>query len=273
MVAGVKINGRFAWIALLAMLLTATGNASELQKPVTLRITNGEWPPYLSVELPHNGIASRIVSDAFARQGIQVQYGFFPWNRAFQLARRGAWHGTAVWLSSPERERDFYLSDPVVEARYVFFHLADTAFDWQTIDDLAQWRLGGTLEYHYGEAFQQAERDGKLRIERVASDEQNFARLLARRIDVFPMDEAVGNTLLRKNFSARDQARIHVHPLPLRVDALRLLLSRKQPENAEYMRRFNLGLKDLRDNGSIRRYLNEVRELPSPAESNAVSQP
>lgn len=250
-------------VVLVAALLSATAvfaappRAGD-ETPV-LRITNGEWPPYLSKSLPHHGVASRIVSEAFAVAGIRVEYGFFPWNRAFQLARSGQWDGTAVWLSSPERERDFFLSDAVVEASYVFFYRRDQPFDWKTVDDLAGLRIGATLEYDYGPAFQQAEREGRLRVERVASDEQNFSRLLARRIQVFPMDREVGLTLLRQHFSAAEREALAWHPLPLRVDALRLLLNRKNPANAGHMQRFNAGLKQLRERGSIQRFLEEAR--------------
>ena len=89
----------------------------------TIRITNGEWPPYLSEKLKHNGLASRIVREAFELEGIQVVYDFFPWNRSLMLAQTGEWDGTAVWLRSPEREQEFYISDPVVQSTYVFFHL------------------------------------------------------------------------------------------------------------------------------------------------------
>lgn len=243
--------------ALVALLFGAVTATAE-----SLRITNGEWPPYLGAELPHYGVASRIVSAAFAQSGIKVRYGFFPWSRALQLARNGHWDGSAVWLASPEREADFHLSDPVVEARYVFFHLREQAFDWKEIDDLAGLRVGGTLAYDYGESFQAAERDGLIKVERVSSDEQNFARLLARRIQVFPMDVEVGHAMLKKYFAPGEQARVTWHPLPLRTDPLRLLLTRKDAANAERMQRFNEGLRQVRAHGNIERWLEEARNAP-----------
>ena len=32
----------------------------------TIRLTNGEWQPYLSKDVPHYGFASHIVTEAFA---------------------------------------------------------------------------------------------------------------------------------------------------------------------------------------------------------------
>jgi polar amino acid transport system substrate-binding protein len=131
----------------------------------TIRITNGEWPPYLSEHLKHYGLASRIITEAFALEGVKVSYGFFPWKRSFILAQNGEWDGTAVWFKSPGREQDFYISDPVIEASYVFFHLKSRRFDWNDVDSLKPYTIGATLEYNYGEAFEQAEKNGLINVQ------------------------------------------------------------------------------------------------------------
>ena len=70
----------------------------------SIRLTNGEWSPYLGQNLPHHGVASRIVEEAFALQGVQVQWEFYPWARALRSAEQGKSDGAAVWLRSPERD-------------------------------------------------------------------------------------------------------------------------------------------------------------------------
>lgn len=70
----------------------------------SIRLTNGEWPPYLSKDLKHYGVASRIVTEAFDLEGIKVEYGFFPWERALELAKHGDWDGSLVWFHTPKRE-------------------------------------------------------------------------------------------------------------------------------------------------------------------------
>lgn len=49
------------------------------------RITAGEWPPYLGSDLPHFGIAGRIITEAFATQGITVEMTFFPFANRIQV--------------------------------------------------------------------------------------------------------------------------------------------------------------------------------------------
>jgi polar amino acid transport system substrate-binding protein len=225
----------------------------------TIRITNGEWPPYLSEKLKHNGLASRIVREAFELEGIQVVYDFFPWNRSLMLAQTGEWDGTAVWLRSPEREQEFYISDPVVQSTYVFFHLKKRNFSWKTLEDLKDYRIGGTFGYDYGEAFQKAEKEKRIRVERASRDELNLAKLLHERIDIFPLDINVGYTLLVNEYPPEVVSTVTVHPLALRDDPLHLLLSRKVPENKTRMEKFNSGLKKLYESGKIDQYLEESR--------------
>lgn len=242
---------------LLSLPLALFCCALALAEP--LRLTNGEWPPYLGEQLPHQGVASRIVSEAFALQGIQVHWEFYPWARSLQLAERGQRDGSAVWLRSKEREEKFFISDPVVESSYYLFHRKGYDFAWKQVADLQGRRIVGTRGYDYGEAFQQAEASGQLQVHRVTRDEIAFRQLLAGRVDLFPMDKVVGFDMLHHHFSAAERAQLSFHPKPLRSDSLHLLLSKQVASNAALIERFNLGLKQLRDSGKITQYLLEMQ--------------
>ena len=240
----------------LLLSLFATGLASA----ETVRLTNGEWPPYLGEQLPHNGVVSRIITEAFALQGITVEWEFYPWARALQMAQRGTRNGTAAWLFSREREVIFFISDSLIESGHHLFHRKNYSFDWQQFSDLHGHRSAGTRGYEYGEAFQQAEAQGQLRVNRVTSDETGFRQLLAGRVDLFPIDKVVGFDMLYQNFTAAERAQLCFHPKPLRSEHLHLLMSRAVPGNAELMARFNKGLAQLRESGKISQYLLDIQQ-------------
>ncbi len=240
---------------LLAFCLLCQGVAAQ-----ELRLTNGEWAPYLGARLPHQGVASRIVAEAFALEGVHVQWEFYPWARSMHLAERGERAGTAVWLRSPEREKAFYISDPVIESGYYVFHRKDRPLTGRRISDFKGLRLGGAIGYDYGEAFQQAEHEGRIQVQRLSSEEQGMRMVLAGRLDAFPMDKVVAFALLNERFSSAERARLGIHPLPMRSDSLHLMLSRQVPGNAEVMTRFNRGLAQLRESGKIAQYLMEVQQ-------------
>lgn len=226
----------------------------------TIRLTNGEWSPYMGEKLPHQGVASRIVSEAFASEGIEVQWMFYPWARALQSAELGKSAGAAVWRHNPEREQAFFVSDAVVESNYYLFHRKDQPFDWQTVDDLQGRRIGAAIDYDYGADFQAGERSGHLQVKRLSNEEQGLRMLLAGRLDVMPMDKVVAFDLLRGNFSREERAQLTFHPQSLRDDSLHLLLSRQVPGNEAMLERFNRGLKTLRDSGRVSQYLLDVQQ-------------
>jgi len=243
-------------LGVLAGIVTA--GAGPLSASDTVRITNGEWAPYLGAEEPHYGIASRIVTEAFETVGIEVEYGFFPWSRSLFLAESGEWDGTAVWFPSEERREKFHVSDPVIISEYVFFHHRDMAFDWETKEDLDSYQVGITRDYDYGQMLREAEASGAITTETVSSDELNFQKLAAGRIDLFPVDRVVGLHMKEAELTSEQAQALTWHPQPVRRAPLHLLLSREVPENEERMEAFNKGLNKLRDQNRIEHFLIEA---------------
>ena len=230
------------------ILIVGCGVAAA-QTSETIRITNGEWQPFLSKDVPHYGFASHIVTEAFALVGVEVEYGFFPWSRAMKLAREGMWDGTAVWGTSEERLQQFHFSDAVVPTTYVFFHLKTTPFDWDDYDDLGDLKIGGTVEYSYSYAFKAAEAAGIFRTIRGRSDEVSLKNLLKGRIDVFPGEVMVTYEQIRDTFSEQEAALFTHHAKPIVDKPLFVLLNKGVPGNEHMHDLFNEGLKQLKESG------------------------
>ena len=230
------------------ILIVGCGVAAA-QTSETIRITNGEWQPYLSKDVPHHGFASHVVTEAFALVGVEVEYGFFPWARSFKLAKDGKWDGSAVWLDSEERRIDFLYSDPVVPSTFGFFHLKNTKFDWNTYDDLSDVRIGGTLEYSYGKEFDEAEAAGIIKTNRAPDDETGLRKLLKGRIGVFPGEVMVTYAQIRDVFPEEQAVLFTHHDKPINVQPLYLLLSKKVPTSEQMRDQFNEGLKQLKESG------------------------
>ncbi|TBW57962.1 transporter substrate-binding domain-containing protein [Marinobacter halodurans] len=237
----------------------------------TVRLTNGDWPPYLS-EKPPYGFVSDIIRRAFAVEGIDVEWGFFPWSRSYILARDGHWDGTAAWSCSPERAASFYYSAPITPIRYVFFHRVDRDFDWHHADDLRGLRVGLTQDYFYGEVIEQARAQGWIDADTTTSDPVNFRKLLAGRIDLFPIDARAGLRILQQNFTPEEARQITYHPRVLHAAYLHLLLTRALPANRGRMAAFNDGLQHLRAEG-LAALQPALEPLPRPLEENTAEVP
>ncbi len=225
----------------------------------TIRLANGEWEPYQSENLKYRGVASRIVTEAFALGGVRVEYDFFPWARSLELAELGEWDGTFLWFDTAERRKLFYVSDPLVDIQYVFFHLKSYSFDWKSIEDLKGIYIGATIKYDYGETFQQAEAEGRIKVERAPNDEINFNKLFLGRIQIFPNDLDAGYEILNRQFSPEQARQFTYHKIPIRSAPHHLLLSKKVASNQAMMDIFNRGLSQLKSSGKLDQYLAESR--------------
>jgi polar amino acid transport system substrate-binding protein len=260
-----------AWSALrsftvAALLGAACGSGAAAQSASNVRLTSGEWQPYLSRKMPQYGAASQILTEAFAAVGVRVEYGFFPWTRAMKLAREGRWDGTAIWWDSKSRRKSFYFTDPIIPSKTAFFYLKGKAFDWSSYKDLAKLKVGGTAGYFYGKKFADAERSGLIRTVRTRSDEIGLTNLLKGRIDVFPGEIVVTYFQIRNTFGPKDAKRFTHHPNLIRDEPLYLLLSRKVPGMVRMRDRFNQGLRQLKHSGRYKQILSNVsaRRLAKP---------
>lgn len=202
------------------MLSLSLGLHAEKSETITLR--SGEWPPYLSPTLKE--------------------------------AHSGQVDGTLVWRETPERAKRFAFSDVVLEAETVLFHRVDTPIQWTTFEDLAKYRIGGTLGYDY------AIENGKgVIIDRVSDDDINFNKLLLGRIDAFPSDKETGYQLLRDRFSEAQQSQITHHATPIEVSSYRVLFSMLNARATKRIQQLNEGLNTLKDSGEYAQILEDQK--------------
>jgi len=211
-------------------------------------LTNGEWPPYHSQHLAGGGVGSMLYTEAFALAGIDVEYRFMPWKRAYGEAESGNAHGSVSWLKHKDRVERFLYSEPVLESRQVFFFDKSTGFDWKRPYDLKDLRIAVIHGDASGKRLSEIVRSGSGRIEAVRTDAQGMKLLLAGRVDVCFCDERVGQYLLETTFSA-DAVGIVGHPLPFNTGENHLIISKVVPNGEQLIERFNRGLNQLKESG------------------------
>jgi polar amino acid transport system substrate-binding protein len=249
------------WVSVLGCIcglllgLATMGIAEE-----EIRLTNGEWPPFTSKTLKHYGVYSHIVSEAFALEGVKVEYGFFPWPRAYHYVKKGEWDGSVTWAPTLEKEKDVWFSDPVFYHTKVFFHRKQFSFDWNTLQDLKDLPIGATAQYTYGHEFDQAAKDGTLIVDYATRDIQNFRKLLAGRFLLFASDIDVGYDLLKKYFSPEESVLVTHHAKPIQQTGTCVIFNKGAPDKSQrLLGLFNRGLKKLRQNGAYDQMLDASR--------------
>jgi len=244
------------WRWLLAVWLIC---APLCQGQESVIIAFGDYAPYVSSQDGGSGAVLDIIRQAFAVQGIEVSYQFLPWNRCERMVTEGKAFATAPYFKTDERLRLYDFSDPLLFSFKRFFYDTERfpgGFIWETFEDFRGYRMGGVLGYWYLPAFERA----KLIVETVTSEEQNMAKLIARRIDFILLDELVGMCLLQERFPDSMES-IGVLKKAESFDEMYLLISKTYPEVEALTKQFNAGLKRLKENGEYRKIL-ETHQIP-----------
>jgi len=229
--------------------LSSTVNAAE-----KITLANGEWAPYLSKDLKHSGYMSHIVSEAFAEEGIEVDYVFLPWKRGFEDAKEGKYQGSLIWGYNDDRAKDFLYSDTVAELGTSLFYNKSNPIEWNEPADLKKYKMGGVIGYAYG--IEELEKQGVLKIERIGKDVGNYKKLAAGRLDIVLEDTEVGHESINKLGMTEQLA---VHPKTLKSRKYSVIISKKAPNAQALVDAFNRGLKKLKDDGRYQKYLEASR--------------
>lgn len=222
----------------------------------TLRLATGELPPYATEGRSDQGMALRIVREAFRSQGHEVMYTFLPWGRALEETRAGKWDGTAYWGHKPEHEQSFLLSDNVLTEQWVVLHRAALAVDWKQPEDLAAYTFGAVRTYTYTPEFHALFASGRLRVDWTPDDIALLQKLAAGRVDVVLLDRNVACTLIDQHLTGAQARTIRAHPRLITENfTTHLMLPKALPQSAARLEAMNKGLAQLRASGEYRRLL------------------
>ncbi len=153
------------------------------------------YPPFYYEEVNSiNGIGVDLADELFRRMNIKAVYKKYPLKRALQSLKTGSADGMMILIKTNERENNLKYTLPVYTARGVLWSSANKApVDFKDFSDLDRYKIGITRGYSYGEKF-----DAYLKTadtDLANSDYQNYRKLLAGRIDIFPGNEIVAGGL------------------------------------------------------------------------------
>jgi len=214
-----------------------------------IRITIGEWSPFISKKLPHYGIVPHIISEIFNEAGVKVKYGFFPWARSLYLAKEGEWHASAIWGKTEEREKDFNFSDVVYTGETVLFYHKDHPIVWTgNIEDLKGLIIGLILGSAKSNILKEAEKKGFITYDIGGDEVMTFLKLLEKRFHAIDKNKAVGLHTIQTRLSSEQRVKIG-YTKPHELWDYHLILSKKLKENEKFLETFNKGLYKMKKSG------------------------
>ena len=235
-----------------ALVLAFPGTYANAE---TVKITTGEWKPYISKEFRHGGVILHIVREAFARKGIEAKIEFFPWARAVKYVENGSWDAMAVTASRHSVEgAAYHYSDAVYIGEDVVFHLKDRTLRGNSFADLKGLTFGAVLSYDYTAEYRKALEDGRITQVVAPRAELLFPMLVAKRFDAFIMDRIAGmytyNTIYRGKVG--DVITYLDHPLSTLEYSMRF--ARNGEKSQRLVKIFNASLKEMHEAGIIEQY-------------------
>ncbi len=199
-----------------------------------LRISSGDYAPFADQSAPDGGIVNARIHEIAEQAGFEVEFEYMPWMRGLELTRIGRYAGASYWFYREEREADFIHVGPVVADQMVLFRRVDTDLpEWTDVQDLREMTFGAVTGYTYTPDFWDLAEAGVLSVQTAQNDEANFRKLLAGRIDIYPMSAEVGVRLIEKVLTPAERAQIAYETQPLMVTEGFLLISRKTDDAEE----------------------------------------
>lgn len=236
------------------MFMGATAHAK------TFTIVTGEWPPFVSEHMEGGGPMARLVTEAVEAAGHEVVFSFMPWARTEAMTQSGNALATFPWSPTTRFKETCHLSTPLALQRMVVFFLQDKLPDWDytSLDNLKNYRVGGSRGYSYVELFSRA----GITADYAPDVRLSFKKLFADRVDLVPENDIVGWTILEQEFPEH-ASRVASSKTALYEAPLHLMISKTHPDGTEFHELFEHGLGMLDASGRTRQILeqgNLIRE-------------
>jgi polar amino acid transport system substrate-binding protein len=216
-----------------------------------LTLATGEWIPFTSASMEHFGEFTKRVTIVLNEMGVDPDYLFYPWRRCFDSVEKGR-----VWAAFPysyveERAKKVWFSDMLSCSKTLFFYYdggeAPRRYQFERLEDLKRYRIGGVTGYFYEESFRKA----GLRVDYVNKEINAIEKLKMGRIELMPVNEQVGWNLVKTHFPD-DAHKFKTLAKPLSVAPLHLIVSKDYPGSKELLERFNKALQRCIQKGMIK---------------------
>ncbi len=234
----------------------AQASAAE---PQVMRLATDPWPPYSygsddGSDL-EKGITLDILTVLGERMNKDVIAKLYPWKRVLLYLRDGDYDITLPIQYKPEREEFLAFSDVLVEDRVYIWHLKNNdnqLSSWRNIDDLDSFKIGIIDGYTQGAKFDRAIEDERFPTDAAKSSEENFKKLLAKRVDGIIEVESVAQGFFAENPEWRTL--IGRAPTVVNIDRYRVGISKKSPF-VDLIPEMNAAIQSLHNDGTIDRIM------------------
>jgi len=234
-------------LAVVGLACVAAMGLSYAADTVTLGAED-DWAPYSSkVGSEAQGFAVDIVREAFKAVGVEVKFSSVPYARCMAVTKSGELAGCFDAARNSALENDYlWHAKPLFNAKINIYATADSKESGLTTKSLEGKAVGVTNGYEYGDEF---DTNTKIKRDVANQDELGFRKLLANRMPYMVAYEKVANAVFTKHkeFEGKFKA-VGMTANP----ALYIAFSKKNPDGAKYVEKFNQGFDLIVKNGKYK---------------------
>jgi len=206
---------------------------------------NDSWSPFLSPDLPGQGIALQIVRAAFKEEGHEVEMKFAPWARSINSVKEGSVDILVSTWWTKERSTFLNYSDKYLVNNIKFIKRTGDSFEFDGLASLNGKTVGIIRDYGYGDKFKKANNFKKPETNKLIN---NLKKLTSNRLDLTLEDEIVARALI-KNEAPELKDKISFSTTSLSSNTLHITSGLKNPKNKQIITAFNKGLEKIKKNG------------------------
>lgn len=195
------------------------------------------------------GLYPTLVEFIFQRMQTPVVIKPMPWKRALMNADNGLMGIAGIYKNS-ERLKKYDYSEALFQEKLAVFVHKERTFPFSSLKDMKGKTIGTIRGWSYGDDFDLLRTDNLFIVEETGSDEQNFRKLLLKRLDCLIAVEDSGKALLEKEeFSGKI---VQLDPY-IAVNSTHLIFP-KSADMTELLSQFNAELEKMKSNGEYAQF-------------------
>ena len=234
---------------LFGLAMAACAARAELPEDYKVVLLTENFPPFnMAVDDKNfarddgiDGISADIVREMFKRAGIKYSLTLrFPWDRLYRLTLEKPNYALFSTTFPPEREPLFKWVGPLAKTGWVLLSAPGNTISVATLKDAAQYTIGA---YKNDAVSQHLESQGMSPINALR-DQQNIAKLMDGKIDLWATTDPVGRYL------AKQEGVTGLNTV-LRFNEAELYLALNKDTPDEVVERLQKALDELRKEGFV----------------------
>lgn len=240
----------------LAQAISALAAEYKSETP-RLKMAGHAWEPYISKQLPANGLAVNIVTAVMARAGFDVEMQFMPWQRVSEGLSNGDIDISVGSWFNETRAQETQFTDPYLVNNLVIVKRKNDPLSFQSGDEFKDfvtkkgYRLGVFKDFGYGEEFNEIA--PLLSLNYYRHCKQMVRDVATKNTDIALLDHWLVSNNLQSQKNVADH--LEVIPTPLISQNLHVTISHKNKKHKEIADAFNQALKEMQKDGSYDKIL------------------